>query len=62
MPEAAFLLDAFAAAPLAPSALADSAREGARWARIEDRVAWLVNLFDRLERRDRAAAEAVNLS
>ena len=62
MPEAAFLLDAFVCAPPAAPAPPDTARERARWPRIEDRVAWLVTLFDRLERRDRAAAEAVNLS
>jgi hypothetical protein len=39
----------------------ESARERARWPRLEDRVAWLVDLFERLERRD-AASNAVNPS
>ena len=33
-----------------------SARERTRWPRIEDRVVWLVDLFERLERRERSAA------
>jgi phytoene synthase len=48
-----------ATAPVLP-APAESARERARWPQVEDRVAWLVNLFERLERRDAAAAEAAN--
>jgi len=57
--EASFLLGAM---PVAPSSQAmppaDSARECARWPRVEDRVVWLVDLFERLERRDRAAGPA----
>jgi phytoene synthase len=60
--EGEFLLDACAASPLAPAAPADTDRERARWPRVEDRVVWLVDLFERLERRDRAEAEAVGLS
>jgi phytoene synthase len=37
---------------------AESPRERARWPRIEDRVVWLVDLFERLERRERAARAA----
>jgi phytoene synthase len=54
--EALFLL-----APL-PTAVVDapvpggSAREATRWPRIEDRVIWLVELFERLERRERVPA------
>jgi phytoene synthase len=33
----------------------ESPRERARWPKVEDRVAWLVDLFERLERRDQAA-------
>jgi len=33
-----------------PAAVADSPRERARWPRVEDRVIWLVDLFERLER------------
>ena len=59
--EGEFLLDAFT--PLSPAAACqDTARERARWPRVDDRVAWLVDLFERLERRDRAAGQAVNLS
>jgi phytoene synthase len=58
--EAAFLLDALApTAPVAPPP-PESARERARWPRVEDRVAWLVDLFERLERRDMTTNEAVN--
>lgn len=61
--EAAFLLgaaqdlSASAATPAAPPA--SSPRERARWPRVEDRVVWLVHLFERLERRDRAAGAGV---
>ena len=43
--ETRFLVDAVAAAPL---------RENAkpRWRPIEDRVVWVIDLFERLERRD----------
>ncbi len=40
----------------------ESPRAGARWPRMEDRVAWLVDLFDRLERRDRGMGRAANIS
>jgi phytoene synthase len=46
----------------APAMLAESPRERNRWPRVEDRVVWLVDLFERLERRDRALGETVNLS
>jgi phytoene synthase len=56
--EARFLLDAIddphprpAPAPL------ESNRERARWPRVEDRVVWLVDLFERLERRDQSHGE-----
>jgi phytoene synthase len=60
--EAVFLLDSLA--PVAPAAPApvESARERARWPRIEDRVAWLVDLFERLERRDGGANDTANVS
>jgi phytoene synthase len=61
--ESAFLLDSFSpAAPPAPvtiaaaTSTAETPRERARWPRVEDRVIWLVDLFERLERRDRAGA------
>ena len=61
--EARFLLDAITDTR-ADSAVyaADSPRENARWPRLEDRVAWLVDLFERLERRDRALQQAPNAS
>jgi len=59
--EALYLLDRFL--PNAPSSLLDETpRERARWPRVEDRVVWLVDLFERLERRDRAAAGSANAS
>jgi phytoene synthase len=66
--EAEFLLGA--AVPPAVDAYAapgahlppESPRERARWPRVEDRVVWLVDLFERLERRDRAGAQSVNLT
>ena len=53
--EANFLIGATAAAEvrLAPVP-AESDRERVRWPRVEDRVVWLVDLFERLERRERA--------
>jgi len=39
-----------AAEQLDAVAVADSPRERARWPRVEDRVIWLVDLFERLER------------
>jgi phytoene synthase len=51
--------------PALPVAAApvESPRERARWPQVEDRVVWLVDLFERLERRDAAAAaETANLS
>jgi phytoene synthase len=55
MEEGAFLLAALpAAARVAPPPLpAESPRERARWPKVEDRVVWLVDLFERLERRER---------
>ncbi len=40
----------------------ESPRERARWPRVEDRVIWLVDLFERLERRERAQAQPVSAS
>jgi phytoene synthase len=60
--EAGFLLAALPTLTHDPPAPAESARERARWPRVEDRVAWLVDLFERLERRDHAGGSAVNLS
>jgi phytoene synthase len=57
--EASFLLGAVADPPASSAILpADSPRERARWPRVEDRVVWLVDLFERLERRDRAVRPA----
>lgn len=61
MPEALFLLDGGAHAAAEPDGgPVESARERARWPRIEDRVVWLIDLFERLERRERAGMRAVN--
>lgn len=51
LPEANFLL---AAMPV------DSVRERTRAPYVEDRVVWLIDLFERLERRDRAMGSAVD--
>jgi len=59
--EAGFLVEVLAPTAGMLPAPPESARERARWPRLEDRVAWLVDLFERLERRD-AASNAVNLS
>ena len=61
--EAAFLLGVLPPVPVpmpAAVAPAESVRERARWPRLEDRVVWLVDLFERLERRDRAAGNVVS--
>jgi phytoene synthase len=59
LPEAQFLLRALPQArsepPMTPF---QSARERARWPRIEDRVIWLVDLFERLERSESNAGHA----
>jgi phytoene synthase len=55
LPEAAFLLFEPLTAPAETPP-----RERARWPRVEDRVIWLVDLFERLERRDRARAEVLD--
>ena len=60
--EAAFLIDALQASTGPAPAPPESARERARWPRLEDRVVWLVGLFERLERREHAGSDAVNLS
>jgi phytoene synthase len=59
--EANFLLDSivdsgFDAHPVFAPVPAESQRERARWPRVEDRVVWLVDLFERLERREHAQA------
>jgi 15-cis-phytoene synthase len=61
--EARFLLESIpdARAPCTVNP-ADSPAENARRPRVEDRVVWLVDLFERLERRDRAMQQAVNAS
>lgn len=43
-------------APMPP----ESERERNRWPRVEDRVVWLVDLFERLERRERAQWQEAN--
>ena len=59
LPEAQFLLRglAFSRSDLPVTPL-ESARERARWPRIEDRVVWLVDLFERLERSKSNAGHA----
>lgn len=61
--EAGYLLEAAngdrGGLPLTPS---ESPRERARWPRVEDRVVWLIDLFERLERRERADSQTANAS
>ncbi len=54
--EANFLLDSIVDPGFAPLP-AESRRERARWPRVEDRVVWLVDLFERLERREHAQVQ-----
>jgi phytoene synthase len=62
LPEALFLLQSLPAPhvdsrpPHDSPPPQDAPRERARWPRIEDRVVWLVDLFERLERRQRSIA------
>jgi 15-cis-phytoene synthase len=52
--EARFLFaDAQAAAPAPAGVPADTPRERARWPSFEDRIVWLIGLFERLERLER---------
>jgi phytoene synthase len=54
-PEAAYLFDALPRREASGAVPVESARERARWPRVEDRLIWLIDLFERLERRVRAA-------
>jgi phytoene synthase len=58
--EGEFLLEALSPIHGGPVPPPESPRERARWPRVEDRVVWLVDLFERLERRDRAQANFVS--
>jgi phytoene synthase len=60
--ENAFLVESLTAGPQAAPVPLESVRERARWPNVEDRIAWLVDLFERLERRDGAVNDAANLS
>ncbi len=53
--EADYLFARLPRRDVAARAPAESLRERARWPRVEDRVVWLIDLFERLERRERAA-------
>jgi phytoene synthase len=52
--EARFLVDAVALAARAPATA-----DGSGWRRVEDRVVWVIDLFERLERRERELQAAV---
>jgi phytoene synthase len=60
--EADFLLGSIPASPEPDQLSPAPERNRDRRPRVDDRVAWLVDLFERLERRDRALEDAVNLS
>jgi 15-cis-phytoene synthase len=51
LPEANFLVDAVAAAPAMPRRFDD---ERTRWWDLDRRLVWLIDLFERLERREQA--------
>ena len=54
-PEAAFLIDCAADCGAGGrAATLESASERLRWPRIDDRITWLIDLFERLELRERA--------
>lgn len=59
LPQAGFLFEAPLDSQPSPSGLAPadlpSARERARWPGIQDRMVWLIGLFERLERLERLA-------
>jgi len=60
-PEAAYLIDCAAECDaVRPAPTLESTRERLRWPRIEDRITWLIDLFERLERRERARVDVVN--
>jgi phytoene synthase len=57
--EAKFLLERIpGSAPTAASL--ESPRERSGWPRVEDRVVWLIDLFERLERRERSGRRTLN--
>jgi len=61
--EARYLLDSSSEAGSYLAAVpAESGRERARWPRVEDRVIWLIDLFERLERRERAGEQTANVT
>jgi 15-cis-phytoene synthase len=51
LPEADFLIDAVVAAPAVPGCFDD---ERIRWWDLDHRLVWLIDLFERLERREQA--------
>jgi phytoene synthase len=60
-PEADFLIDCAAECGGArPAPTHESSSERSRWPRIDDRIIWLIDLFERLERRERARIGAAN--
>lgn len=56
LPEALFLVESLQCAQGSASPL-EARHERTRWAPLEDRVAWLVDLFERLERREHSATQ-----
>jgi phytoene synthase len=63
LPEANFLLDAMPDLRTVPSGgPVDPARERAWWPKVGDRVVWLIDLFERLERRDHAIGPEMDVA
>ena len=61
LPAAAFLIDCAAGSDAdQPAATLESTRERLRWPRLEDRITWLIDLFERLERSERARVGVAN--
>jgi phytoene synthase len=61
LPDAVFLIECAAeGAKGRPLPALESTRERLRWPRIEDRITWLIDLFERLERREQERVGVVN--
>jgi phytoene synthase len=61
LPDAVFLIQCAAeCANAQPAPALESPRERLRWPRLEDRITWLIDLFERLERREQEGVGVVN--
>jgi hypothetical protein len=53
-------LDTLPAAAISLRNPPETTRERARWPRVEDRIIWLLDLFERLERREPPGSSAAS--